>query len=149
MVQPKKQTDFITPAAIVLGVGGLGFGIYYIMKKPPGIDPGDQVTAIVKFDYDGPSDEIPYVISIRFGNHDPVYYPFGGFDPQGSLEYHDFDITLSGPGSYEYEIPIDIPPDAKAGTWDAECFIRYPEQTLGHDWIVRVFQDNAITVRKA
>lgn len=139
----EKKKDYVTPVAIGLGVAGLAAGIYFVTKKPAGVDPGEQIRAIVKFDYEGPTDTVPYIISIRFGRN-----VLGIFVPEVSLGTWQQDIELPGPGKYDFEIPIDVPPDAKAGKWRAELMIRYPEQELGHDWIFRAFRDDAINVRK-
>jgi hypothetical protein len=142
MVQEKTKTDWLVPTALILGTTGIGFGLYFYFKKPPGLSPGEQFTAHFKFNYLGESDN--FVIQVRLGSHNRV----GGADwfiAKPGL-YWPLDISLPSPDTYEFDIECPIPDGAPAATYDAEAAIRTPGMSPD-DRIVRVFKDDAITIR--
>ena len=141
---PEKKTDWVVPTAIVLGGTGIIAGLYFYTKKPPGIDPGDKIRAHFTFDYLG--DGGAYILLVRFGNH-RISTLFDWFDPVGGLEFTR-SVNLSGPDSYEFDVDCVLPDGTPARTYDAEGSVLTPDMQPGEDYLLRVFKDKAITVRK-
>ena len=142
---PARETNWLPAVAIGIGGVGLAAGLYLWLKKPPGIDRGDTVRARFTFDYLGSSGS--YVLLVRFGYH-RISGLFDWFDPEEGLDRFTLPINLSGPDSYEFDIDCKIPDGAKVATYDAEGSVLSLDMKPGLDWILRVFKDKAITVRK-
>jgi hypothetical protein len=134
-----QEKDFITPAAMVLGVGALGLGVYFLFKKPAGVSPGDVAVARVGFKYLGAGGD--YHLQIRLGDVKTQSW----FVEQAGFVWGE-GITLDGPNDYKAEISCEIPSGARKASYGAEFAI----QTIGmQPWehIVRVLVDNALEVR--
>ena len=142
---PEKKTDWLVPTAVVLGGTGIAAGLFFWMKKPPGVDPGDKVRAHFTFDYLG--DGGSYILLVRFGYH-RVSGLFDWFDPEEGMDRYTKSVSLPGPDAYEFDIDCVIPDSAPARSYDAEGSILTPGMQPGQDWLWRVFKDKAITVRK-
>ncbi len=146
MADVKQKRDWQTPALLAIGATGLGAGLYFFLKKPPGVDPGDIVLAQFEFDYLGPAGD--YVLSVRFGDWKPWYLPFG-FDPYPELEFTGL-ITVPGPGTHEFDLECVIPEfGIRARTFDAEAALLLPGTTIEDGWIegTRIYKESAIKVR--
>ena len=142
---PKKKVDWLPPVAIGLGAVGVAAGLYFFMKKPPGVSPSDTVRAHFTFNYIG--DGGSYVLLIRFGWH-RVVLGIDWFDPEEGMDKYIKAVTLEGPDTYEFDVDCRIPDGAKASTYDAEGSILAPEMEPGQEWIIRAFKDKALTVLK-
>jgi len=142
---PEKKTDWLVPTAVVLGGAGIAAGLYFYMKKPQGVDPGDTIRARFAFDYLGPGGS--YILLVRFGTY-RVILGIDGFDPVGGLDRFTRAVNLLGPDSYQFDLICLIPAGTSAGTYDAEGSILSPDMELGQDWITRHFTKQAINVRK-
>jgi len=145
MPEVEKKVDWLPIAAVGLGGAGLGLGLWMYLKKPPGISPGEVIVAKFSFDYLGAGGS--YVLLVRFGYH-RISGLINWFDPEEGMDRYTRAIVLPGPNSYEFDVRCVIPDGAKPGTYDAEGSILTPDMTPGQDWLVRVFSDKAITVRK-
>ena len=148
MVETKaleKKTDWLVPTAVVLGGAGIAAGFYFYMKKPPGVDPGGKVRAHFVFDYSG--DGGTYILLVRFGYH-RISGLFDWFDPEEGLDRYTKSVSLPGPDSYEFDIDCVIPDSTPARSYDGEGSILSTDMQPGQDWLLRVFKDKAITVRK-
>lgn len=131
-------------APVILGIGAaglMGLGVYLFMKKPPGVSPGEGITAHFKFDYIGEADK-DYEIQLRLGYHRLANW----FDLEEGLVWQK-GIHLPIPEAYEFDLKCIIPDGTPARTYDAEGAIRVPGMSPG-DYLIRVFQDKAVTVRK-
>lgn len=140
-----KTKDWVTPVVIVLGAGGIATGLYFALRKPPGISPGGVIRATFTFDYLG--DEKDYVLLVRFGYY-KIILGKDWFDPEEGLDQFTKRVPLPGPDSYKFNVDCVIPDGAKPDTYDAEGSILTPEMAPGKDWILRVFKKSALTVRK-
>jgi len=138
---PKEKRDLLVPAAIAMGVAGVGLGLYFFTKKPEGVDPGDTVLARFKFGYVGSGGL--YTFQVWFGaevlggwfNH--VIGPFLSEAP------------LDEPGPYEIDVECLIPMGTGAQKYDAESLIRIPG--MGEfDYLpgTKIITTGAINVRK-
>lgn len=142
MAVAEKKVDWVPVAAVGMGAVAVGLGLYFYMKKPPGVSPGEVVRAHFAFDYLGEGGD--YVLLIRFGYHRLPEW----FDPEEGLDRYMLDVSLPGPDTYEFDVDCVIPDGTPARTYDAEGSILTPEMEPGQDWILRVFTDKAITVRE-
>jgi len=141
----KEKKDWLVPTAVVLGGAGIAAGLYFYMKKPPGVDVGDVIRAHFKFDYSGEGGS--YRLLVRFGWYQPWYMPTG-FDQEEGMDRYTKEVNLQGPDSYEFDLDCVIPTGVKASTYDAEGSILSLGMEPGKDWIERVFAKNVFTVRK-
>jgi len=142
-VAPEKKSDWLVPAAVFIGGAGIAGGLYFYMKKPPGVDPGDKVRAHFSFGYQGNGGS--YILLVRFGYH-RISGLFDWFDPEEGLLFSK-QISLPVPDSYEFDVDCVIPDGTPARSYDAEASILSLDMQPGQDWILRVFKDKAITVR--
>ena len=142
---PEKKGDKLSAVAVAIGGVGIAAGLYFYMKKPAGVDIGDTIRAHFGFDYLGGGGN--YILLVRFG-----YHRLSGlitwFDPEEGLDRYTKPVALSGPDSYEFDVDCILPDGTPARTYDAEGSILTPDMQPGQDWILRVFKDKAITVRK-
>jgi len=141
----KQKTDWLVPTAVVLGGVGIAAGLYFYMKKPSGVDPGDKVRARFTFDYLGSGGN--YILLVRFGYH-RISGLFEWFDPEEGLDNYIKPVTLASPDPYEFDVDCVLPDGTPARTYDAEASILTPYMQPGQDWLIRVFKDKAITVRE-
>jgi len=146
MAEVKEKKDWMPVVALGLGGAGVVAGLYFFLKKPPGVSPSDVVRAHFRFDYVGEGGS--YVLLVRFGWH-RVLLGVDWFDPEEGMDRYTKAVTLQEPNTYEFDVDCRIPDGAKASTYDAEGSILTPDMQPGEDWILRVFKDKAITVRKA
>lgn len=116
---PEAKTDWVTPAVIVLGAGGIAAGLYFALKKPPGVSPGESFEVTFKFDYLG--DGGAYVLQVHLGK----LYTGGIFDHVEGLSWSET-VTLPGPDSYEFSFVCDLPMGTDPKTYDGEAGIRMP-----------------------
>jgi len=135
------KTDWLVPAALLVGGAGVAAGIYFYMKKPPGVDPGDRIKAHFSFVFRG--DGGSYILLVRFGYHRISDW----FDPEEGLDRYTAPVNLPGPGSYEFDVVCILPDGTPARVYDAEGSVLSPSMQPGQEWLIRVFKDKAITVR--
>lgn len=140
MVETRR--DWVPAVTIGLGAIGIGAGIYFFLKRPEGVLPGDTVRASFSFDYLGLGGS--YVLLVRFGWRYPIG---GGFNPEEGLDRYMRNITLSGPDTYQLDVDCLIPDTVKASTYDAEGSILTPTMLPGQDWIIRHFADKVFEVK--
>lgn len=136
------KIEWGTIAALGAGAAAIGLGVYFWTKKPPGVSPGERIRAHFIFDYLGVGGD--YVLLVRFGYHRLANW----FDPEEGMDRYMLDVGLPGPDAYDFDVDCAIPGGAPARSYDAEGSILTPEMVPGHDWILRVFTDKAITVRE-
>lgn len=138
--------DRVVPLVLGAGAVGLvGLGLYFWLKKPPGISPGDTIVAQFNFNYHRIGGD--YILLTRFGWYKPWYLPLG-FDEEETLGHHILAISLTKPDSYKYNYNITIPDAARPGTYDVEGAILRPGMEPGKDWIIRAYQKEVINVRE-
>ncbi len=142
---PERKTDWLIPTAVILGGAGVAGGLYLYMKKPPGVSPRDTIRARFTFDYTGQGGS--YVLLVRFGYH-RLSGLLDWFDPEEGLDRYTKPVNLGSPDSYKFDVDCLLPDGAAARTYDAEGSILSPDMRPGQEWILRVFKDKAITVRK-
>lgn len=141
---PKKEkTDWLPLAAVGLGGAGLAAGLYFFMKKPPGIDPGDSFTARFKVTYAGPPGQT-YVIQVSLGEKWPLV-PL--FDREETIPVFTAEVQTTGEISYEWDLVCELPETAKPHKYDAEALIRTPEMS-DRDYLIKVYKEEAVVVRK-
>ena len=140
-----KERNAGTAIAIGAGALTLGAGLFFLLKRPKGVDPGDILPVTFQFEYLGSGGA--FVLVLRFGWYKPPTFPLG-FDQEETMGPHELDIDLPGPDTYEVSWEITIPEGARIGNYDAEASILTPDMEIGHDWIIRSFLKNAIVVRK-
>ena len=141
----KQKTNWLVPTAVVLGGAGIAAGLYFYMKKPPGVDTGDTIRAHFTFKYSGDGGD--YLLLVRFGWYQPWYMPTG-FDQEEGMDRYIKEVSLGSPKTYEFDLDCVIPTGVKPDTYDAEGSILSPGMEPGEDWIERVFAKNVFTVRK-
>lgn len=139
MAEEKK--DWVTPVAIGAGVVGIGAGVYFLMKKPKGVDPGDTVIARFAFDYLGSGGT--YVIQLSLGNILISQW----FDRIEGLTWS-AEIELPSPDNYTFDLECPLPEAIKAQVYDAEALIRTP-QMGDREYLIKVVAKDAVRVRKA
>lgn len=131
----EKKKDIFPALAITAGIAAAGVGLYLYMKKP-GLPPGGTIRCHFTFDYVGEGGT--YVLQVWFGDNFP-----------GQWFIHVFgctmQVTLPGPGTYEYDLLCDIPLGTKAQTYDAEALIRTPDMAE-FDYLAKDVQDGVIEV---
>lgn len=132
-----KTKDWVTPAVLIIGAGGIAAGLYLVLKKPPGLSPGESVKATFQFDYLGGGGT--YVLQAWFGANFPgqwFIHVFGG----------SMTVFLPGPDSYQFDLDIVIPLGTKAQRYDAEALIRTPQ--MGEfEYLIKRVSDGVISVR--
>ncbi len=133
-----------TGTAVAIGVGALtlGVGIYFLSRKPPGVDPADEVQLKFVFEYTGPGGT--FVLGLRFGKP-LLLIPFVS---ERSLGEYELEVELPGPDVYEVPWTITLPDGARPGIYDAEASILEPEMELGKDYLIKVIKKSALNVRK-
>lgn len=137
MAEEKK--DWITPVAIVGGVALTGLGLYFFMRKPPGIDPGDTFQAAFAFDYKG--EPCGYTFQVWLG----TWVSGSWFDHAEGYMWTKEEY-LPGEGHYEVIVDCTIPETTRKQTYDAEAIIRLPsQQPLEYIEVVRT--KGVVTVR--
>jgi len=141
----EEKTDWLVPAAVILGGAGIAAGLYFYMKKPPGLDQGGVAGARLTFDYRGAGGD--YILLIRFGYH-RLSGLIDWFDPEEGMDRYTLTVSLPGPDSYEFDIDCQIPNSAPTRSYDAEASILTTSMQPGLDWMLRIFKDKAINVRK-
>uniref|UniRef100_A0A6M3X4Y2 Uncharacterized protein n=2 Tax=viral metagenome TaxID=1070528 RepID=A0A6M3X4Y2_9ZZZZ len=118
----EKKKDWLTPVAVVGGAGLLGVGLFLFLRKK-GVAAGSQIKAHFVFDYTGAGGD--YLLQVSLG-HVRTFI----FDHIEGATWT-MDISLPGPGAYEYDFLFTLPEFIKAGTYDAEALIRTEEM----DWL--------------
>lgn len=121
MSPPKTQEkkDWVTPLAIVVGVGGVATGLYFVLKKPPGVSPGESFKVSFSFDYLGSGGT--YVLQVHLGR----LYTGGIFDHIEGLGWSKT-VNLPGPDSYDFPFNCPLPMGTDPKTYDGEAGIRLP-----------------------
>ena len=114
---PEQKTDWLVPTAVILGGAGIAAGLYFYMKKPPGIDPGGSFDVTFKFDYLGEGGS--YILQVHLGR----LYIGGIFDHVEGLGWSK-SVILPGPDSYEFSFKCDLPMATAPKTYDGEAGIR-------------------------
>lgn len=147
MAEPKKKKDIVTPIAVTVGSAALVTGLYFYMKKPKGVDPGDTIMAMFVFDYAGEGGD--YILQVSLG-HIRIMEPF--FDHVEGLTW-ELEIKLpvpeEPPQKWEFGLLCPLPAATSSGTYDAEALIRTP----GMDWLdylkgTKMVTKNAVKVRE-
>jgi len=133
-----RRIDPVTAIAVVGGTVAVGAGLWFLLKKPPGVSPGETIAAHFKFDYSGEGGA--YVLQVYFGS-----------SLVGGWFNHVFgftmDVELPSPGTYEFDMMCVIPLGTKAQKYDAEALIRTPDMAE-FDYLIKKVTDGAIEVRK-
>ena len=114
--------DYVTPIAIIGGLGLAAAGLYYYSRKPPGVDPGGTVFTTVTFAYTGAP--IAVVVQVSFGR--VLVGPL--FEHYDSMIWVEpYYIALGG--SHEVKVACKLPDDPPSvlGGYDAEILIRTPD----------------------
>jgi len=139
----KQKTDWLVPTAVVLGGAGIAAGLYFYMKKPPGVDPGGSFDVTFNFDYLGEGGI--FVLQVHLGK----LYVGSIFDHVEGLGWSK-QVTLAGPDSYEFKINCILPMATDPKIYDGEAGIR----AVGpwdppYDYIAGpVYKNGAVEVRK-
>jgi hypothetical protein len=142
----KKDRDIVTPIAVTAGAVAVGAGLYFYMKKPKGVDPGDVIMASFSFDYYGNGGS--YILQVSLGN----LIVGGWFDHVEGLTWT-LDIMLPKPEEvyqrWTFNVPCPLPQAVEPGTYDAEAMIKLPGMG-DYDYIdgTKVLTENAINIRK-
>lgn len=140
----EKKTDWVTPAVIVLGAGGIAAGLYFALKKPPGISPGESFKVTFKFDYLGGGGT--YILQVHLGK----LYLGQVFDHVEGLGWSK-QVTLPGPDSYEFSFNYPLPMGTDPKTYDGEAGIRLPDIPWDPPYnylFGPVYKSGAVEVRK-
>jgi len=114
---PEKKTDWLVPTAVVLGGAGIAAGLYFYMKKPPGVSPGEKFRVKFTFDCNGAGGS--YYLQVHLGR----LYTFSIFDHVEGLGWYSV-VNLPGPDSYEFEFDCAIPMGTDPKSYDGEAGIR-------------------------
>jgi len=139
-----KKRDIVTPIAVTAGAVAVGTGIYFYMKKPKGVDPGETFTVQFAFAYNGDGGD--YFLQVSLG-HVRIMEPF--FDHIEGLTWT-LEIQLPpGPQDWEFIVPCKLPLAVATKVYDGETLIRTPDM----DWLdyiedTKIVTRGAITVRK-
>ena len=136
----KEKRDWIPAVAVGVGGAGIALGLWLYLRKPPGIVPGDEFTAVFHFDYVGAGG--PYYLQVRLGRHHTI--PTNWFTAEAGLIWT-LDVNLPVAGTYEFEIICRIPDAARPNEYDAEASI-HAIGSDSSDYIIRVFKDRVIKV---
>lgn len=131
VVETREKRDWVTPVAIGLGAVGIGAGLWFFLKKPPGVPAGGTAIAHFKFDYLGGGGT--YVLQVSFGKVRWIE-PF--FDHVEGLTWMP-EVTIPSSDTYEFDVECDIPIGTTPGEYDAEALIRTPEM----DWLDYLIKD--------
>lgn len=115
----EEKKDWVTPAVIVLGAGGIAAGLYFALKKPPGVSPGESFKVTFNFDYLGEGGA--FVLQVHLGR----LYAGNIFDHIEGLGWSK-QVTLPGPDSYEFSFNCNLPMGTDPKTYDGEAGIRMP-----------------------
>jgi len=137
-ITPEKKggTDWVVPVALVGGGAALGVGLWFYMKKPQGIDQGDDAVAKFKFHYEGASGQ--YILQVSLGHVRDIGVQL--FDHIEGLTWTK-EVELPESGEYEFTIPMDLPAAITPGIYDGEALIRLP----GSDWLDYVTGGKLVT----
>ena len=136
----RQKTDWLVPTAVVLGGAGIAAGLYFYMKKPPGVDAGDTILAKFTFDYAGEGGT--YVLQVSFGN----ILIGNWFDHVEGLTWTG-EVDLPSSGKYEEYLECKLPDALTPQKFDAEALIRAPAMDM-YDYLVKTVVKDAISVRK-
>jgi hypothetical protein len=139
----KEKKDWIPLVAVGVGGAGLAFGLWFFLKKPPGIDPGDSFTAKFSAVYAG-EPGTPYVIQVSFGTKWPLVPVF---DREETIPVYTQEVIPQTTGQQHWDMECVLPETAKPHQYDAEALIRTPEMG-DRDYLVKVYKEAAITVRE-
>jgi len=132
----EKKKDWLTPVAVGGGALMLGVGLFLFLRKK-GVAAGSQIKAHFVFDYSGAGGD--YLLQVSLG-HVRTFI----FDHIEGATWTQ-DISLPGPGAYEFDVLFTLPEFIKAGTYDAEALIRTEEM----DWLeyyVKAVNKSAVIV---
>lgn len=117
---PETQTkDWAVPVAIVLGGGSIAVGLYFALRKPPGVSPGESFKVIFTFNYLGTGGT--YVLQVHLGR----LYLGTLFDHVEGLGWSK-EVTLTNPGPCEFSFECPLPMGTTSKTYDGEAGIRTP-----------------------
>ena len=134
----KEKRDWVPIAAVGGGAAAVGLGLYFFMKKPPGVSPGNTFTAQFTFYYSGEGGS--YILQVYLGH----LYTLGVFDHVEGLDWHP-QVDLPEPGTYKFDVDCDLPVGTEPDTYDAEAGIREP----GSGWLdfeIVVYKKGAVRV---
>ena len=137
----EKKTDWLVPAAIVLGGAGMAAGLYFYMKKPSGLDPGDILVARFTFKYKGEGGT--YVLQVSLGNILIEQW----FDHIDGLTWTK-NIGIPRAGTYTGDLECPLPAALAPKVYDAEALIRRPDMSA-FDYLIKRVQADAVNVRKS
>lgn len=141
--EQKYKKDWLMPTAVVLGGAGIAAGLYFFMKKPPGVDPGGSFDVTFKFDYLGEGGT--FILQVHLGK----IYIGSIFDHVEGLNWSK-QVTLAGPDSYEFKVNCTLPMGTDPKTYDGEAGVRVAGPwDPPYDYIAGpVYKSGAIEVRK-
>lgn len=139
----------LTPAIAAIGGGiAIAAGIYFFTRKPKGVDPGDSVVAVFKFNYSGDGGD--YVLQVGLGKIVGLLV-WDAFDNVDGLRFPEtiyLPPTDGIPTPQEFELEFTIPEGTEAKTYDAEALIRTPTMDVD-DYIIRTRMEGALVVRES
>lgn len=144
VVAPEKEkVSGLTIGAVILGVGALGAGLYFALKKPLGVSPGESFKVTFNFDYLGGGGT--FVLQVHLGK----LWVGGIFDHIEGLGWTK-EVDLLGPDSYEFSFECPLPMGTTPQTYDGEAGIRLPGPwDPPYDYIAGpVYKKGAVQVRK-
>ncbi len=116
-----KERDWVTPVAVVGGAIALGVGAYFILKRPPGVKPGQDVLAKTSFDYAGPSDTL--VVQVSLGH---LRMGTSIFDHVEGLTWTK-SVSVPQVGQYKVDVLLTMEEAVSPGSYDGEVLVRTPE----------------------
>jgi len=149
MPSQTEKKDWAPLAALGIGAVGIGMGVYFFMKKPKGVDPGDIVIALVTFDYSGKGGN--YIVDVSLGK----LYSVGPIQIFDHIEGLTWDLPLELPApeeefqSFEFEVECKLPEAIAPKTYDGEVLLRTPDmEQFTYLPDARAWAKAAIKVRK-
>jgi len=136
----QQGSSLLKPLAIGVGVLGLAAGVYFYMKKAPGVAAGSVLMARFKFTYSGKGGT--YVIQASLGTQDVVFQFI--FNHVEGLTWSR-EIQLTDANTYTEELECPIPMGAKQKAYDAEALIRTPSMKE-FEYLIKKNTRNAVKV---
>jgi hypothetical protein len=134
--KPKERKDYLTPIAVGGGALMLGVGLFLFLRKK-GVAAGSQIKAHFVFDYTGAGGD--FLLQVSLG-----HVRLLSFDHIEGATWT-MDISLSGPGAYEFDFLFTLPEFISAGTYDAEALIR-TEQMDWLEYFIKAVNKSAVVV---
>jgi hypothetical protein len=135
----EKQTDWVTPVAVIGGGTALAVGAYFMLKGKKTVKPGDKLKVTFKFEYRGSGGA--YLLRVALGNTVAMFF---SEEESARIEYP---ISLGASPDWvkitqvvDYEVPSAL----GENTHDAEFSLRYTDGSMVSGQ--RVFADNIVNM---